>query len=115
MEARRCATPVGEKPRRNNRETERSRLNVTTARAKRRWKVGIRSAPASVASVAARSSQRKSAAPPLTWPASRFPSTRFARSGAWKELEVRETSTRTLNSDSETAIRPVRVPAMRTE
>jgi hypothetical protein len=44
-----------------------------------------------------------------------FCSTRLARSGAWNEFDVRETSISTLKSDSDNAIRRVRVPAIRTE
>jgi hypothetical protein len=48
-------------------------------------------------------------------PPARGVSTRLASRGAWKVLAVRETSSSTLNSDSETAMRRVRTPAMRTE
>jgi hypothetical protein len=49
------------------------------------------------------------------WRAAMFVSTRFASSGAWNEFDVREMRTSTLKSDSDNAIRRVRVPAMRTE
>ena len=48
-------------------------------------------------------------------PAAMFCSTRFARSGAWNEFDVRDTRISTLNNDSDKAIRRVRVPAIRTE
>src|SRR5262245_8805636 len=89
--------------------------NAATARVKRRWKVGLSRAPITVAAEAATISHRKSptAAPPAL--SDRLRSIRFARIGAWKELAVRDTSRRTLKSESETAIRRVRTPAMRTE
>jgi hypothetical protein len=75
----------------------------------------MRNAPAAVARVAATINQRKSATTPLSIPCRRFISIRLASSGAWNEFDVRETSISRLNRAYETAIRPVRVPAIRTE
>src|SRR3954466_4349823 len=86
----------------------------TTHRDRSRWNVGIRRAPIRVAAEANANSQRKSPTPLVT-PAAMFCSTRLARSGAWNELDVRDTNISTLNNDSDKAIRRVRVPAIRTE
>jgi hypothetical protein len=72
-------------------------------------------APAAVARVADNSNQRKSAVPLLVTPLARWASTRFASKGAWKEFEVRDMRIRMLNSDRDSAMQRVRVPAMRTE
>jgi len=80
-----------------------------------RWKVGTRRAPTTVASVADTSSHRKSAVLAAALPIASRRSTRLARSGAWNEFEVRDTRMRMLNNESERAIRPVRLPAIRTE
>src|SRR5471032_3132665 len=94
---------------------ERCTWKCSTARQNTRWKVGISSAPAMVASDAETSSQRKSDSKSVTTACDKFDSTRLARNGPRKEFEVRETSTSMLNSASETAMRRVRTPAMRTE
>ena len=67
-----------------------------------------------VAALAAASSHRKSDELAIA-PAAMFSSIRFASSGAWKEFDVRETRTKMLKSDSDKAIRRVRLPAIRTE
>ena len=77
--------------------------------------MGISTAPTIVASVAATISQRKSATTPPAAPRRRLTSIRLASSGAWNEFDVRDTSIRRLNRAKETAIRRVRVPAIRTE
>src|SRR5476649_2877189 len=94
---------------------ERCTWKCSTARQNTRWKVGISSAPAMVASDAETSSQRKSDSKSVTTACDKFDSTRLARNGPRKEFEVRETNTSMLNSASETAMRRVRTPAMRTE
>jgi hypothetical protein len=92
---------------------ERCTWKCCTARQNTRWKVGIRTAPAIVASEDAISSQRKSISSESS--ADRFDSTRLARKGPRKEFDVRDNSIRMLNNASDTAIRRMRTPAMRTE
>src|SRR5471032_761260 len=94
---------------------ERCTWKCSTARQNTRWKVGISSAPAMVASDAETSSQRKSDSKSVTTACDKLDSTRLARNGPRNEFEVRETNTSMLNSASETAMRRVRTPAMRTE
>jgi len=65
--------------------------------------------------VAESRSHRKSASRLCEAVSVRFSSTRLARNGPWKELEVRESRTNTLKSANDTAMRRVRTPAMRTE
>ncbi len=102
-----CSTSLG---------TERCTWKCSTARLNTRWKVGISTAPAMVASAADTSSQRKS--PSKSSAICAMPicdSTRFARNGPSSELDVRDTSVKMLNKASDTAMRRVRIPAMRTE
>ena len=67
-----------------------------------------------VARLAENSSQRKSTNSVLAATCWSMPvSTRLARKGPRKEFEVRESSIRMLNRASETAMRRVRMPAMR--
>ena len=78
-----------------------------------RWPVGTSRMPISVATLAAASTNcmsRNSEAPLPSW---MRVSIRFARNGPRKLFEVREKSTRMLNSANDIAIRRVRTPAMR--
>ena len=75
----------------------------------------MRKAPTKVAEVAERSSQRKSVNKADENGCAKFCSTRLARNGPWKEFDVREIRTKTLNRANETAIRRVRTPVSGTE
>jgi hypothetical protein len=77
-----------------------------------RWHDGIKKAPNTVASDAAKSNTRKSPGP-VQEPSVIDSSTLFDSSGARIALELREHNTRTLKSASEKASLPVLTPAMR--
>ena len=78
-----------------------------------RWPVGTSNMPTSVATLAAASTicMSKKSCPPL--PSWMRVSMRLARKGPRKLFEVREKSTRMLNSANDIAMRRVRTPAIR--